>query len=73
MAARLATCIVAMRVHVRTNGGMMLTRTATPARLRSIASEFTGKSYPRSRKGLVTALADLEALRDSFHAEAVGV
>jgi hypothetical protein len=40
-----------------------VSRNATPANLRSIATEYTGKSYPRSRKGLETALADLQKIR----------
>jgi hypothetical protein len=52
-------CKMAIKTHLKFNGRMMLTRTATPARLRAIASEFTGKPYARSRKGLEKAYADL--------------
>jgi hypothetical protein len=63
---RLITAIKAMEIHIKTGGKMMLTRVATPSNLRNIASEFTGKSYPRSRKGLETALADLLAIKESL-------
>jgi hypothetical protein len=63
---RLITVIKAMEVHIKTGGKMMLTRVATPANLRNIASEFTGKSYPRSRKGMEKALADLLVIKESL-------
>ena len=65
---RLFVCIKAIEVHIKTDGKMSLTRVATPANLRSIASEFTGKSYPRSRKGLEKALADLIVVKESLTA-----
>jgi hypothetical protein len=63
---RLITVIKAMEIHIKTGGKMMLTRVATPANLRNIASEFTGKSYPRSAKGMEKALADLIAFKESL-------
>ena len=51
--------ILAMRSHIESNGTMSLTRTATPANLRACATEYTGVSYPRSRKGLERAYADM--------------
>jgi hypothetical protein len=66
--ARLATVIMAMQMHLKSGGKMMLTRVATPSNLRNIATEFTGKSYPRSRKGMETALADLLAIKQSVMA-----
>ena len=65
---RLITVIKAIEIHIKTDGKMMLTRVATPSNLRAIATEFTGKGYPRSRKGLETALADLTALKESVMA-----
>jgi hypothetical protein len=41
---------------------MKLNRSYTPANMRAVASEFTGKTYARSRKGLENAYKDLEAL-----------
>lgn len=49
----------AIETHLRFNGRMRLTRTATPARLRELATRITGKPYARSRKGLELALNDL--------------
>jgi len=65
---RLFVCIKAIEIHIKTGGKMMLTRVATPSNLRNIASEFTGKSYPRSRKGLETALAELLVIKQSVMA-----
>lgn len=62
---RLLVLIKAMEMHLKFNGKMMLTRTATPANLRAIASEYTNKHYPRSRKGMEAALADLHAIREA--------
>jgi hypothetical protein len=63
---RLCTVILAMEASIKTGGKMMLTRTATPTTLRAIASEWTGKAYPRSQKGLATACADLKELKASM-------
>ena len=51
--------ILAMRSHIESNGTMLLTRTATPANLRALATEYTGVSYSRSRKGLERAYSDM--------------
>jgi hypothetical protein len=60
---RLATVIRCMETHIRTGGTMRLTRMATPTAMREIASEYTGKRYARSMKGLETALADLNEIK----------
>jgi hypothetical protein len=39
--------------------GIKSTRTATPANMRAMASEYTGVDYPRSRRGLLLAYNDL--------------
>lgn len=39
--------------------GIKSTRTATPANLRRLVSEYTGVDYPRSRRGLILAYNDL--------------
>lgn len=39
--------------------GIKSTRTATPANLRRLVSEYTGVEYPRSRRGLILAYNDL--------------
>lgn len=53
--------IIAMRSYIRSNGTMLhpALRHATPANLRACATEYTGVSYPRSRKGLERAYADM--------------
>ena len=43
--------------------GMQVNRAYTPAAMRMMATEFTGVSYPRSRKGLEKAYADLLSMR----------
>jgi len=42
--------------------GMFLTRGMTIRKYLAIATEFTGKQYPKSKGGLALALEDLEAL-----------
>ncbi len=42
--------------------GMQVNRLYTPAAMRAVVSEYTGKVYPRSRKGLEKARADLAEL-----------
>lgn len=59
MIARFLTCRMAMKMHLNSNGAMRLTRTATPTNLRNIASEFTGKEYAASKKGMQQAYTDL--------------
>jgi hypothetical protein len=61
--ARLSSTILAMEIHLRHGGKMRLTRTATPSLLRTIATEYTGKAYPRSTKGMQTALDDLRGVK----------
>ena len=39
--------------------GMQVNRMYTPANMKRAASEYTGKTYPRSRKGLEQAYNDL--------------
>lgn len=52
--------ISAMQMYLK--HGMQVTRAASPQNLKHIATQYTGKTYARSRKGLETALADLETL-----------
>ena len=59
MILRFLSCKMAMKMHLNSNGAMRLTRTATPTNLRNIASEFTGKEYAASKKGMQQAYADL--------------
>lgn len=59
-----ACLIQALECYLRSNGRMQLTRIATPANMQAIASEFTGKHYARSRKGLEEALLDMHCLAE---------
>lgn len=62
-ALRLTVLIQCLQTHIKFGGRMRLTRMATPTTMREIASEYTGKRYARSMKGLETALADLTELK----------
>lgn len=62
----------AMECYLRSNGKMQLTRVATPKNMRAIATEFTGKVYPRSLKGLVQAYSDMRALQDGKSLDQLG-
>lgn len=62
LGVRALYCKQGIEMYLESNGRMQLTRMATPAVLRSIATEFTGVTYARSRKGMEKALADLNKL-----------
>ena len=66
---RVFTAKQGIELYLKT--GMLLTRVATPKKLRTIASQYTGKPYKASRAGLESALADLKTLLDNFKAEQV--
>lgn len=51
--------VVNSAIKLYLNTGMQANRAYTPQAMRSVASEYTGKTYPRSRKGLETAHKDL--------------
>jgi len=61
-----------LKLYIQTNGRMQSSRMATPSNMRAIATEFTGRIYPRSRNGLVKALADMEALASGKSLDALG-
>ena len=69
---RALLCIQGIETHLKFNGKFRLTRMATPTNLRAIASEFTGRHYARSRKGLEQALADMLKLRDGKSLDEIG-
>lgn len=69
---RAVMTIQAIRFHLESGGKMRLTRFATPSNLRAIASEFTGRTYARSTKGLRQALADLEAMQAGKSLDEIG-
>lgn len=62
LGVRALYCKQGIQMYLKSNGRMQLTRMATPAVLGSIATEFTGVTYARSRKGMEKALADLNKL-----------
>ena len=64
---RVFTAKQGIELYLKT--GMLLTRVATPKKLRTIASQYTGKPYKASRAGLESALADLKELLDNFKAK----
>lgn len=55
-------CLQGLRLYATHGSKLRLTRMATPALLRAVATEFTGKPYSRSPKGMASALKDMEAL-----------
>lgn len=64
---RLSTLIIALKAHIRSNGQMRLTRTATPTAMRQWASEYMGgKHYARGMAGLTEAYNDLVQLKASI-------
>ena len=62
---RLITTMSAMKLHIRTDGQIKASRMATPTRLKQIATEYTGRTYPRGMQGMRDALSDLEVIRDN--------
>jgi hypothetical protein len=56
-----AAVLGGIRIFLRTNGQMQANTAYTPANMRRVAAQITGKGpYPRSRKGLEQAGRDLE-------------
>jgi hypothetical protein len=56
---RMKVAMLAMKMYIESNGRLMASRNATPTTMRQVATEFTGKPYARSRKGLELAYIDL--------------
>lgn len=54
----------ALELYLRT--GMKMNRMATPKVLTGIISEYTGKTYARSRKGYEAAAKDVAAFLESL-------
>lgn len=63
-AYRLVVLMAGIKLYLRS--GIRPARNVTPRVMRSVAGEYTGKTYPASRKGLETALDDLTNLRASL-------
>jgi hypothetical protein len=55
-------CLHGLRMYAKYGSSFKLTRGATPAVLRAITTEYTGKTYRRSAQGMANALRDMEAL-----------
>jgi len=62
---RRAVLVRAVRMYL--DRGMLMTRNATPANMRKWVSEYTGKKYARSRKGLEQALIDITSINEAFN------
>lgn len=69
---RAKVCLVGMRSYLESNGRTMLSSNATPAALRAIATEITGIPYPKSRKGLERAYADISELMEGKGPDEIG-
>lgn len=69
---RLLTVCKGLDIYIETKGQMRLSRFATPARLRELATEYTGQPYARSQKGLLVAQKDVTELYDRLKAEMLG-
>ena len=59
---RARVVLSAIKLYLAT--GMQANRMYTPANMKRVVSEYTGKHYPRSRKGLEQAYHDLADLLD---------
>lgn len=57
---RLRVVYSAINLYLKT--GMKANRAYTPENMKRVVSEYTGKTYPRSRKGLESARDDLAQL-----------
>jgi hypothetical protein len=69
---RARALLLAMETHIKSAGAFRLTRHVSPARMRDMATEFTGKRYARSQKGLAQAYADLQQLCDGKSLDQIG-
>ena len=54
--------VILQAIKLYLNTGMQVNRMYTPANMKRVVSEYTGKAYPRSRKGLEQAYNDLLAV-----------
>lgn len=54
--------VVQKAIGLYLKSGMKVNRAYTPQAMRDVVSEYTGKTYARSRKGLEEAYKDLSAL-----------
>lgn len=68
--AQAVTLLHAIRLYIQ--AGIIPTRGFGPKRMRDLATKFTNRTYARSRKGLVRALEDLEAVTAGKTLDEVG-
>lgn len=62
---RLRVVASAMSLYLKT--GMKVNRAYTPTNMTAVVSEYTGKTYARSRTGLEEAYADLLTIINAGH------
>jgi hypothetical protein len=59
---RLLNAIACLRVYIKWNGEMQMTRNGAQNSIKNVIEPLTGKSYKRSMNGKKEALADAESL-----------
>lgn len=59
---RLISARSALRMHIKYNGKMQITRNGTQMAIKNVIEPLTGKEYKRSMKGKQEALDDCEYL-----------
>ncbi len=59
---RLLTAISALKIYIKYEGQMQLTRNGAQKAIKNVIEPMTGTTYKRSMKGKKQALADAEAL-----------
>jgi hypothetical protein len=67
---RAIVLLSSIRLYLAT--GMKPTRGVGVARMAELSGQYTGRTYPRSRKGLEAAVADLELLKAGKSLDALG-
>lgn len=68
---RLLTAISALRIYIKYDGKMQLTRNGAQNAIKNVIEPWTDKTYKRSMNGKKEALADAEALLASIENAAV--
>jgi hypothetical protein len=64
--------LMSLKMYIETNGRLRASRAHTPGNMRAAATRFTGKTYARSRKGLIDAFYDLARLMEGKSLDEVG-
>lgn len=68
---RLLTAISALRIYIKTDGAMQLTRNGAHLAVVNVIQPITGRKYKRSMLGKIDALADAEYLLSTLEESAV--